>query len=144
MSSKLSIKNVLEPFEIYFEDKDETVTIYFNPTDPDLLIRFFEVEKRVEKKIRNIGQRKAVKNKDKAENYLSLIKETNKVIYDEVDYAFGNKISDKVFKYCSPLAIVNGKYFITTFFEAIAPVIEKNISDANEKLNEHIKEYLHD
>ena len=80
-----------------------------------------------------------VPNIEGAVDYLN---EANQIVYDAVDYAFGNKISDVLFQHCSPYAIVNGEYFIWTFFNAMAPVLEDIINKSQKKANENMNKYL--
>lgn len=71
-----------------------------------------------------------VPNVDSCMEYMNNV---NQIVYDAVDYAFGNKISDKVFKYCSPFAVVDGEYFMMHFFNKITPVLESIIRDKQKK-----------
>ena len=142
MAELITLTKGLRPFELRFTDAEETVTIYFNPTDPDLLKRLMEVEKRIDGKLENVRKKTKRKDVNKAKDFINAAEEMKEIIYNEVDYAFGNKISDKVFEHCSPLTIINGKYFLTIFLETMSPVIAKIITEENESLMKHIGEYI--
>ena len=131
MAHKITVGSGLETFEIEFVDRGVTAEIAFNPSDPDLPKRLYEAQ--------NIIDENGVPNIEGAVDYLN---EANQIVYDAVDYAFGNKISDVLFQHCSPYAIVNGEYFIWTFFNAMAPVLEDIINKSQKKANENMNKYL--
>ena len=143
MAMKLSTGKVAFPIEFDNGDKD---CIYFNPNDPDLFVRFSNFEKRVEDKLKGISDFDlSVDGTPKNEEFLEKFESINKVICEELDIAFASKVSDIVFKYCSPFAIVNGDYFLIQFIEAIKPKIEKHIKKANadveKKMAKHLNKY---
>lgn len=140
---KLSTGKVSFPIEFDNGDKD---VIYFNPNDPDLIVRMKNLQKRVNEKISGFEdvqleadgtptQMEAVESFEKMQN----------IIKDELDYAFGNSVSDVVFKHCSPFAIVDGEYFVVQFITAITPEIEKHVkkaqADVEKKMKKHIGKY---
>ena len=126
---KLSTGKVAFPIE--FDNGDKEV-IYFNPNDPDLIFRMRDFGKKVTEKVKDIEDIELndegnpidsakIKAFEKAQNILKV----------ELDYAFGGDISSKVFKHCSPFAIIGDNYFVIQFIEAISPEIEKSIKKAN-------------
>lgn len=132
-SINLDLKYV--PISINFTEGKEPVTIRFNPADDGLPRRLMESEKMIKDKLAELGG--GINLTDESGNpdpdkYVELQKAKDKVIFDAVDYAFGNAISAEVFKYCSPMAIVGGEYFIEQFLTRITPVI-KNIIEAENK-----------
>ncbi len=139
-------KKGLEPLEIYFEDIDKTEVIYFNPSDSNLPKRLMECQKMIEEKAKEIKpyetDENGMPNTDSAIKYLE---DTNRVVYDALDYAFGNKISDVVFKHCGPFSVVDGNYQILNFLNAITPEIEKlvkaNKAAADKKADKYLKKY---
>ena len=140
---KLSTGKVAFPIEF---DNGAKETIYFNPNDPDLFVRFSNFEKRVEDKLKGISDFDlSADGTPKNEELLEKFESINKVICEELDIAFASKVSDIVFKYCSPFAIVNGDYFLIQFIEAIKPEIEKHIKKANadveKKMAKHLNKY---
>lgn len=164
---KLSTGKVAFPIEF---DNGDTATIYFNPNDPDFASRLMatkdKISEKIEKmnfedfKLSNDGKPFETKNiKDfmysededtkkyieKAEKNAKIVEETKKIIFDELNYAFGSDISSVVFKYCSPFAVVNGEYFIMQFLSAISPEIQKHIKKSNaeveKKMAKHLNKY---
>ena len=143
MAMKLSTGKVAFPIEF---DNGAKETIYFNPNDPDLFVRFSNFEKRVEEKLNGIGDFDlSVDGTPKNEELLEKFENINKVICEELDVAFASNVSDIVFKYCSPFAIVGGEYFLIQFVQAIRPEIEKHNKKANvelqKKMAKHIDKY---
>ena len=143
MAKKIELSTKMETFEIEFKDRGITAEIQFNPADPDLAVRFEEMQKRIEEKLNSLTKIELDENgnaKDLA--FVDNIKKVNSLLCDELDRAFGNKISDVVFQFCSPMAITGGEYFIVQFIKAISPVIEKSIKEKNKALNRHLQKYV--
>lgn len=133
-------------FLIEFDNGDKQ-SIYFNPNDPDLSVRFNEMQYRIRKEIESLSDFET--NSDGTpinEVNTDTFVKVREIMCKEIDRAFGGDISSVVFKYCNPLAIVDGKYFILHFIESITPEIEKHIKRANaeveQKMNKHIAKYL--
>lgn len=147
MAYKIKTKSGLEDFELEFTDRKVTEVIQFNPFDTDLPKRLFEAQKSIEEKTKEIKQfeldENGIPNVDECVDYLESI---NKIVYDAIDYAYGNKISDTVFKYCSPFAVIDGEYYIWRFMQQMAEVLEPIIGEtrkkANANLNKHIAKYV--
>lgn len=164
---KLSVGKIAFPIEFDNGDKD---TIYFNPNDPDLATRLMKAKDCIGAKLDNLNaedfnlktdgsvefpetidgynnmtneQQEAVNNR--AEAMTKVLESTKKIICEEIDTAFNGDISAVVFKHCSPLAVVNGEYFIVQFLNAITPEIQKHIGTSNEelekKMSKHIAKY---
>lgn len=147
MAYKITTETGLEEFEIEFADRGITEIIKFNPFDMDLPKRLFEAQKTIEEKVKEVKKIDVDENgmpgADECAEYLNSI---NKIVYDAIDYAYGNKISDVVFKYCGPFAIIKDEYYIWSFMEktgkVLEPIIAQTREKANAKLNKHIKKYL--
>ena len=139
MAMKLSTGKVAFPIEF---DNGAKETIYFNPNDPDLFVRFSNFEKRVEEKLNGIGDFDLyVDGTPKNEELLEKFENINKVICEELDVAFASNVSDIVFKYCSPFAIVGGEYFLIQFVQAIRPEVEKHNKKANAELQKKMAKH---
>lgn len=142
MVNKITLDTGLKTFEIEFKDRGVTAEIAFNPADPDLALRFSKFQKRVEEKLKGLTDIEL--NADGTPKDLSFVKnieEINKIIYQELDLAFGNPISETLFQFCNPMATINGKYFVIQFMEAIAPVIKANVTAEKKKLDKHLSKY---
>ena len=143
MAMKLSTGKVAFPIEF---DNGAKETIYFNPNDPDLFVRFSNFEKRVEDKLKGISDFDlSVDGTPSNEKLLEKFENINKVICEELDVAFASNVSSVIFKHCSPFAIVGGEYFLIQFVQAIRPEIEKHIKKANadveKKMAKHLDKY---
>lgn len=143
MAMKLSTGKVAFPIEF---DNGAKETIYINPNDPDLFVRFSNFEKRVEDKLKDIDDFElSADGTPNNEELLEKFESINKVICEELDVAFASNVSSVVFKYCSPFAIVGGEYFLIQFVQAIRPEIEKHNKKANadlqKKMAKHIDKY---
>lgn len=164
---KLSVGKIAFPIEFDNGDKD---CIYFNPNDPDLATRLMKAQENIGKKIDGLQaddfnlkkdgsfempedidgyndlaeeQKEIITNR--AETMSKLLESTKTIICEEIDSAFNGDISSVVFKHCSPLAVVNGEYFILQFLNAITPEIQKQINktnkDVEKKMSKHIAKY---
>lgn len=143
MAMKLSTGKVAFPIEF---DNGAKETIYINPNDPDLFVRFSNFEKRVEDKLKDIDDFElSADGTPSNEKLLEKFENINKVICEELDIAFASNVSSVVFKYCSPFAIVGGEYFLIQFVQAIRPEIEKQNKKANvelqKKMAKHTEKY---
>ena len=141
----MKLKTGLIAFPIEF-DNGEKDKIYFNPNDPDLFIRFADFEDKMNDRLAKIKDVELENDGTPKEMALvEMMRGINNAICEELDIAFGNKISDVVFKYCSPFAIVNGEYFLEQFVMAIRPEISKYNEKANlelqKKKQKHIEKY---
>jgi hypothetical protein len=129
-------------FPIEFDNGDKQV-IYFNPNDPDLMVRMNNFDKRVSEKINRIEDVElTAEGKPLHEAQIEAFESMQNIIKKELDYAFGGSVSDVVFKYLSPFAIVNGEYFVEQFIKAITPEIEKHVRKSNADVKIRMAKYL--
>lgn len=143
MDIKLSTGKVAFPIEF---DNGDVETIYFNPNDPDLVERLNGIGKRVQEKLENLKDIELdERGEPVSESVIDVYTALKNALYEEIDRAFDSDVCEKVFKHCSPLAIVDGNYFILNFLEAIAPeiktYIEKANKDVEKKMQKHIGKY---
>ena len=144
---KLSTGKIGFPIEFDNGDKD---IIYFNPNDPDLIVRMKDFEGYVNKRIDGIKDIELLNDGTPANNEdmqeVENFRMLKNILCEELDRAFKGEISAIVFKHCSPFAIVNGNYFILQFLEAIVPEIEKEIKKANnaveKRMAKHTNKYI--
>jgi hypothetical protein len=140
---KLSTGKVAFPIEF---DNGAKTAIYFNPNDPDLMIRMKNFEGRVFERIKDFEDVELTNEGTPADiSEIETFEDMQNIIKEELDTAFGGSVSSEVFKYCSPFAIVGGQYFIIQFIEAITPEIEKHIkksaSESQKRMAKHIDKY---
>lgn len=103
--------------------------IYFNPNDIDFFIRLTDMIN----KSSELYEEKAdlfEKEQDEIEK-LRIIDDLNEEIKKEMDIAFGNNVSEVVFKYCSPVSIVKSKNTLYMFYilDWIIPKIQKETQE---------------
>lgn len=142
----ITLNKGLKPFDIYFEDVNEHATIFFNPSDSNLPKRLMEAQKIIEEKTKTIKPYETDETgAPEADSCIEYFNEVNNAVNDALDYAFGNKVSDTIFKHCGAFSIVNGEYFVVTFLNAIAPELEKIIKKdqktASTKANKYLEKY---
>lgn len=137
---KLSTGKVAFPIEF---DNGDKQNIYFNPNDPDLMIRMKNLETKVSEKIKGLEDIEL--SNDGTPTQIAQIETFEKmqnILKEELDYAFGGEVSEVVFKHCSPFAIIEGDYFISQFIKAITPEIEKHIKKANSELEKKMQKHI--
>lgn len=132
-------------FPIEFDNGDKQ-NIYFNPNDPDLMVRMKNLQDKVSEKIKGLEDIELSNDGTPTQfSQIDTFEKMQNILKEELDYAFGGAVSDVVFKHCSPFAIVNGAYFVVQFIEAITPEIEKHIKKANseieKKMQKHVGKY---
>ena len=140
---KLNTGKIAFPIEFDNGNKD---CIYFNPNDPDLFSRMRDLSANIDKRIKAMSDvMLGVDGKPENIEYIDAFNALQKILYEELNIAFGSDVSSVVFKYCSPFAIVNGEYFISQFVKAITPEIEKHIEEATAarraKMDKHLSKY---
>ena len=137
---KLNTGRVAFPIEF---DNGEKEFIYFNPNDPDFPVRLKGFVEKVQAKLKKLDEIKLKEDgTPEAASYMEQFAQAKKAVADELDYTFGSNVSDVVFKFCSPFALIDGKYFIAQFIEAITPEIVGYLEVANaDKINKHIGKY---
>lgn len=143
MAMKLSTGKVAFPIEFDNGDKD---CIYFNPNDPNLAVRFTEFQDKVNERLKEFEDVDLTPDGEPEDfEFIEKFKKMQAVLFEELDKAFDSKVSEIVFKHCSPFAIVQGDYFIMHFIEAISPEIEKNIkksnAEAEKRMAKHTAKY---
>jgi hypothetical protein len=143
MAIKLNTGKVAFPIEFDNGDKD---CIYFNPNDPELMIRLTKFKDTIGEKMNAFDDVElGMDGNPEDESFIFVFAEMQKMFCDELDIAFGGEISKVVFKHCSPFAIVGGDYFIIQFVNAITHEIEKHIkkakADVKKKMDKHLGKY---
>lgn len=133
---KLSTGRVAFPIE--FDNGDKEV-IYFNPNDVDLAERIKEMQVNLAKKADEVDKAQGA-DEEKAD-YLAMFAELNQAIKEEIDKAFNGEISKSVFKYCSPMSIVDGQYYVALFFEEVIKAMKIEHEKSQKKINKHIGKY---
>jgi hypothetical protein len=141
MKLKVGYKSVPIDF-----DNGQKESVFFNPADPALMTRLKEFYTSMGDYAQKIDDIQLDENGQPTEmDAYEKFEELQGVLFAEMDKAFGSNVSSTIFKYCSPFAMVDGKFFIEQFLEAIIPEIEKHIKKANteveKRMSKHIGKY---
>lgn len=141
----LIIDDGLKEFTI---NGDSNRVIRFNPADLNLLERFDQAEKVIEeeqKKLQDDIKLKAsgepVEEQEDFEESIEVISKVNKLIKDQIDFIFDSDVSDVVFGNQSPMSTVKGKPLFERVFDAIRPVLEKEITKEMKASEKRINKY---
>lgn len=121
---------------------DKNKVIRFNPADINLLNRFDMAYKRIEKEQEKIKEDieleldgEPTEEQEDYEQALGVIRRLNQFIKDQVDYIFDGEVADIMFGNQSPMSTVKGKAFFERVFDAIEPILRKEI-EAERKASE--------
>ncbi len=88
--------------------------IEFQPNDPEIIVRFEEVQKNIKEKL----------NENEKSPTAEDIKEAISYIKEQMNYLFQYDVSSVIFKKSSPLAVGNnGCYVLYNIFEALSPYL---------------------
>lgn len=141
----LVIDDGLKEFTI---NGDPNRVIRFNPSDLNLLERFDQAEKTIDeeqKKLQEDIELKAngepAENQEDIEESIEVIRKVNKLIKDQIDFIFDSDVSDVVFGNQSPMSTVKGKPLFERVFDAIRPVLEKEITKEMKASEKRINKY---
>lgn len=125
-------------FPIEFDNGDKEV-IYFNPNDVSLAERIKQMHANLAKKAEEIDKNK--KENATESDYLDMLAKLNQEIKEEFDKAFEFEISKVVFKYSSPLARIENKFYASYVMEEIDKEIQKQNEKQIKKYEKHIGKY---
>lgn len=135
-----------EPFKIEFDNGDEE-TIYINPNDTDLAVRMIKFRDVCKQRMKELEDVKINPDgtADEAEETANIMQQYRDILCEELDKAFNSKISDKVFKYCSPFSTVNGELYALIALEQLGEEIkqraEKNAEKTQKAMEKYTKKY---
>lgn len=124
--------------------------IFFNPNDVEFFIRLTDMINSISEMYDNLAD-EYEKTGDNFEK-LEIIRKLNNKIKDEFDVAFGNNVSETIFKYVSPHGIVaKNQYFSFYILDYLMPKIEKEtgktskatMSALEKAMSKHTANYQH-
>jgi hypothetical protein len=145
-TKKRVIDTGLVEFELPFDRGLEK--IYFNPNDVDFFIRLTDMINSVSEMYDSLSE-EYEKKEDNFEK-LEVIRKLNEKIKSAFDVAFGNNVSEVMFKYVSPHGIVAGdQYYSFYILEYLMPEIAKvtgetskaTTSALEKAMNKHTAKY---
>ena len=104
----------------------------FNPSDPNVYSRFFEVQERIVtlaeqyESAQENSRTESEEEDEPARRGLKLLREIDREVKKELSYVFGEQNDfDVIFSGINLLGVgTNGKYIITNLFEALLPIIQ--------------------
>lgn len=136
-----------EGYKEFMINDDPNRVIRFNPADPNLLHRLFEVQENLEKKPDVLSDLKLKPDGnpyEEAEEVSKALGEYNTILREQINYLFDNDVYDTVFRGQSPLCIVGTKkkqFLIEAFINAVAPILKKEITQYHEESVKRIDKY---
>lgn len=130
MGYKIEIDDGRVPITIYNHRKEEIGIIHINPSDFNILARLEEVK-------RNMQNIPVINEDITGEQVI----ETDKYVREQIDYLFGDNVSDTVFKNQHSMSTLNGITFVERLINGLTPVIEQIISKEVESSEDRIKKY---
>lgn len=148
MAKNNIIDTGLVEFELPFDRGTEK--IYFNPNDTEFYYRLTEMIDSISKLYDDLKT-----EFDKNESGTAKIKfihDINEKIKNAFDVAFGNNVSEIIFKYVSPHGIVAGNqyysfyildYLIPKIAEISGETSEATIASLEKAMNKHTSKYQH-
>lgn len=138
----------LVEFKLPFDRGEEK--IYFNPNDIDFFIRITDMINSISGLYDDLAE-EYEKTEDGFEK-LEIIRKLNDKIKAEFDTAFGNNVSDVIFKYVSPHGIVaKNQYYSFYILEYLMPIIAEETGKTSKEtnaalstaMNKHTAKYQH-
>ena len=141
----LIIDDGLKEFTI---NNDPDKVIRFNPADINLLDRFDKAYKSIEEEHKKIEEDielevdgKPVEEQEDYEQALEVIRRLNQFIKDQIDYIFDSEVSDVIFGNQSPMSTVKGSPFFERVFDAIEPILKKEITAERKASEKRMSKY---
>lgn len=141
----IRIDDGLKEFTI---NNDPNRVVRFNPSDVNLLDRFDRAYKAIEEEQEKIKEDieletngEPLENQEDYEEALNIIRKANNLIKDQIDFIFDSEVSDVIFGNQSPMSTVKGKPLFERVFEAIKPILEKEITEEQKASDKRISKY---
>lgn len=132
-------------FKEFTVNGDKNRIVRFNPADINLLDRFDQAVKTIEIEQNKLKEDIELKENGEAieesEEALEVIRRANKLIKDQIDFIFDSKVSEVIFGNQSPMSTVNGRPLFERVFDAIKPILEKEIVSEQEASQKRINKY---
>lgn len=143
-----SVNTGRKTFEIEVEDiENGVIKLSFNPADTNIVVRYNDFSKELEKKIDDLPVKEITLDKDgnpdldKMPEVAERITDITNLICESYDKIFGEGTSKELFKYCNPMTINNGKPFAVAIGEVIAKIIKDNTKKEQPKYEKYLRKY---
>lgn len=132
-------------FKEFMINGDKNRVVRFNPADINLLDRFDRAYKSIEEEQKKIEKDIELKTSGEPvednQQVLEVIRRLNQFIKDQIDYIFDSEVSETIFGNQSPMSTVKGRPLFERVFEAIQPILEKEITAEREASEKRISKY---
>jgi len=130
-------------------NNDPNRVIEFQPSDINLYSRLVDAQKNITKIANDMPDdlKKGIDENDDEvlERFAKLLSDLDKKVKEQIDFLFGSNVSDIVFESASSLSVVNGKFFVERFLEAVTPILDREITEVTQqsekRINKHIGKY---
>lgn len=114
--------------------------ICINPTDLELPSRLKEARDNIGKRLLKYKAAAGLKINEKEEKQFKLLRDVSVYVNEQIDYAFNEQISKKLFGSASPLSInEDSKFYIEELLNVLYPEIEKVFDERLKSTNERLK-----
>lgn len=141
------IQNILfdDGLKSFMVQNDPNRVIRFSPADYGLIERIDTAGKRMQDAVKKIGVDIELRSNgeplEDIEAVAEVIREVNKVIFEQVDYIFNSQVSEIVFGNQSPVSTVKGKFLFENFMNAVTPYLVQELETEQKASNARIKKY---
>lgn len=163
MNINLNLNTGVKPIDINFGEIGKG-RIYYNPDDTNFFKNLLSLQENIKKRIddlksedfdidefgnpimsdetdfSNLSDEEKQDYLNKMQWKLDVIDKTNKIFYEEIDKVFIGNASEVIFKYCNPLALIDGEFYISQFFGNLGKELKKVANQKQRKpISKHIK-----
>ena len=163
MNINLNLNTGVKPIDINFGEIGSG-RIYYNPNDTNFFKNLLNLQENIKKRIdelksedfdidefgnpiissetefSDLSDEEKQDYLNKMQWKLDVIDKTNKIFYEEIDKVFIGNASEVIFKYCNPLALIDGEFYISQFFGSLGKELKKVASQKQRKpVSKHVK-----
>lgn len=162
MNMNLNLNTGVKPIDINFGEIGSG-RIYYNPADTNFSKNLLNLQENIKKRIDELKSEDfdidefgnpvmsdetefSDLSDEEKQDYLNkmqwkidVIDKTNKIFYEEIDKVFIGNASEVIFKYCNPLALIDGEFYISQFFGKFGKEMEKVAKELKKAANEKQK-----
>lgn len=144
--SSIIIDDGLKTYEIKNRKGKVLGTFSFNPSDVNIVYRYDEVVKDLEKLDISFEKADDKTGKTEEEVIAENLKRLDSVVYEKINYLLGEDVAESFFSIMGPFSpLPNGKYFIETVMGAIGQAIKSEtgarVKKMNSKIRRHTQKY---
>lgn len=142
---KYSVKTGLKTFPIEVEDiEGGVINLRFNPTDQNMLIRYEQFSKILDKKLDELPKGNIELDENGLPKLAEVAEKAEKIgqlIYESYNNIFGSGTAEELFKYCHPMTIKDGVPFAVSIGQVVAQIIKDNANKEKTKYEKYLKKY---